>query len=276
MKIQYFVMSALVMFAAGSAHAGPGSTGGGDGIGSPEELVVQTLEDSKLELGVFIHSASLYADSALNPANVNHARVKAVLQSWLKKERGLEALISDIDHSTYNIQPQACPSQIDHHHDASTLFHRDAPICFSTKLLSRFPKWVLQAELLSLAAHEHAHHFGYSEDDATAVQNYIFATYGFLTIQEKLRSFYNSDLQNYRSRINTGYSPAGSPAAVAFAEMICRDYFVIEGLAIAYGLNQFQYDARQRLACDATKFNPDALESKLNLIEAYTVSDFNK
>jgi hypothetical protein len=264
-------IATLVWLLSSLAFAGPGASGGGNGIGSSADDVKKALVDAKLNLGVFLHSASIYSDSALSPSLVKNAQAQKVLQAWLEKDGSVEKIISDIDNSEYKPQANECPSQSDDDHDGSTLHKKNAPVCFSTDRLSRFPKWALDAELVALAAHEHAHHFGFGESDARAIQGYIFNVYGFLQVQEKLKSFYNSDLQNYRAR-----SANGSWQAAGFSEEICRDFAAIEGFATAYNLDRFKLDSTKEPGCKPDQFDPDSLESRLRLLESATVTDFNK
>jgi len=268
---KYLLMIPLLLaipnFSAIARNGGIGD-GGGNGIGSSPAQVIETLERVKARLGAYIHLAANDPMNALNPALVKDKRVKKVLQSWLKMEGNTEAFVNDTNGSEYKPQKDKCHSQSEFESDASTAYKRNAPICFSVSRLTRFPKWALEAEITSLAAHEHAHHFGFGEEDARAVQAYIFNAFGILQIQSEAQRFLNSNLENYRARVKTGYSPAGSASAIAFAKTICRNLYLIEGQAIAYKIDVFARMSAERPSCDPENFDPDAVEQRLRkLIE---------
>jgi hypothetical protein len=272
MKISKVTLVAL-WFAVPSAFAGPSVSGGGNGIGSSPSQVADGLIEAKEELGVFVHAAASDPSAALNPSNIKSQRVQSVLRAWLAKSGTGEALVADTDDTIYRQQAGECPSQTDHDYDASTLHQRGAPICFSTTRLSRFPNWTLPAELVALAAHEHAHHFGFGEEDARAVQAYIFGAYAILRIQQKLETFYHSEIDNYRYQLKNGFIAAGT--ALVFAARLCRDEALIEGMATAYGIRPFVMMSTQPPVCDPNDFDPDKTEQTLRSLELMSVHELN-
>ena len=258
---------------------GGSDRGGGNALGSSAEQVEFELNQAMLDFGEIVHYGAIDTTNVLNPRNVKDPRVRSILNSWFATERSdssSEKIVSDSLNTKYRLQRGDCPSDTDNDHDASTQHKLGAEICFSSNRLIRFPQWTLRGELISLAAHEFAHHFGFSEVEARAVQTYVFNAYGLIQVQLKLAEFYSMDLSNYRSRVTSGYSPAGSPVAKSFAKRICRQEASIEGLASGLNLAWFQRDLTIRDACDPDQFDADSVEKQLRVLEEKSIQDFNE
>lgn len=264
------LLLAAPLFSANAREGGIGD-GGGNAKGSTPAEVEHALKETKNHLSFYVHSAAGDATHLLNPVMVKDKRAKKVLEAWLVMEDGVEAFVKNSFRTIFKPQTAPCPADAQER-DASTAHERGAPICFSTTRLSRFPTWILPAELVSLAAHEFAHHFGFDEQDADAIQTYIFNSFGLLQIQASAQKFMRSDLGNYRERVRS-YSPKGSPAEQAFARSLCREFFLIEGQAIAYNIEAFKRHASLKPACDAMNFDPDALEKRLRELLATAIKE---
>ena len=256
-----FSITTMVLspIAALAAQKGGVGDGGGNGVGSTAQDVINTLEGTATLLSLFVRGAAGNPLSPLNPTLVKDKRAQKVLETWLKLEDGREALLRDAELSKYQPQAAACASEPGTDHDASTPYKRGATVCFSTARLVRFPKWTLKAELVALAAHEHAHHFGFDEESAVAIQRHVLDAYGLLEVQRSAAQFIRSNLDNYRGRS----AAPGSPAAVAFAKRICRNYNVLIGQAIAYGVTVFERELATKPICEPESFDPSAVEKRL-------------
>jgi hypothetical protein len=277
MKTLIVICLAIVTTLIGSAPALAGwggiGDGGGSGIGSTEDEVIKGVAHARLALGDYLHLASSDPTNPLNPTLVKDPVVQKVLQSWLAKEGDSEAIVQDELATQYKTLKAECPSDTDDDHDASTPHRRKAPICFSTPLLQRFPAWTLPAELVALAAHEHAHHFGYGEAEARAVQHYVFSAYGLLQVHRLADQFFNMDTDNYRSRIKL--SGGNSTGEAGFVKTICRDFYSLVGQATAFNIKAFSEDLATRPVCDLTNFDADAVDQRLRDLIAASIHDLN-
>jgi hypothetical protein len=257
------------------SHGGS-DRGGGSAIGSSINDVKEALQVTGATLLQLINTAAITDNNLLSPKVVKNERVKAILEAWIMTEDGAgKSLFWDMYKTDSLLQTSKCPSQTKDDQDASTEYKRQAPICFRVDRLARFPKWVLEAELVALAAHEYAHHYGFGEADARAIQTYIFNSYTLLKVQQQAFNFYRL-LDNYRSRVSSGYSPYGSPQAIAFAKEICRNFAALEGYAAGNNLVWFQRDLRDIDSCNPNSFDPDRVERRLKEIEKLSVADFNR
>jgi hypothetical protein len=277
MRSRNFTILALSALLAGSpvafAKRGGIGDGGGGGIGSKPEDVAAGVRDARLALGVYLHLAANDPLNPLQPAHVGNAAVKKVLESWLAADGDGEAIVKDSLASEYRVQKEECPSDTDDDHDASTAFRRGAVICFSTDLLKRYPAWTLPAELVALAAHEHAHHFGFGEEEARAVQRYVFDAYGLLRVHELVNRFLNVDTGNFRARVKLAGGNAAGEAG--FVKSVCRDFYQLQGQALALNVKAFALDAATRPVCDPASFDPDAVDQRLRDLMSAAIKDLH-
>jgi hypothetical protein len=85
-------------------------------------------------------------------------------------------IYQDIDKSPYKLKPEGpCLEDIlGGFTDASTEMNKKgSPICFSLERLTELPVQAIPFQLVALAVHEHAHHYGFSEEDAVKAQEQI-------------------------------------------------------------------------------------------------------
>ena len=91
-------------------------------------------------------------------------------------------IFHDIEKSKYNLKLEGqCQESIPGgFKDASTTMNKKrSSICFSLDSLKRLPIQAVPFQLIALAVHEHAHHYGFSEDDAISAQKRVLLTLNF-------------------------------------------------------------------------------------------------
>jgi hypothetical protein len=277
-----FLALATLIGLTSTALAGPGSTGGGNGIGSTLTQVNDAIGDSKSWFQTFVRNetnegAPGDAASPLNPANVKNAKVKEILLKWFTPKylaNGISMSTIGVDALVTGISPQPGPCLTQSgDRDASTGYELGSPICMSTDRLSRFPNWALNAEIVSLLAHEFAHHFGYDENDAQTIQNYFFNVYGLLVVQNSMINV-KYDFQNF---ISAQTEPYNKPVLPEMAANICKEFYMIEGLALSYSLKPFAEDfgLGKPTCAPSPTMDAAAVLKKLQELDLESAKDFN-
>lgn len=114
-----------------------------------------------------------FALLAKHSGEIKDPRVKAMLARMVGSD--WQPLTEDVVGSKYLLDADGpCPHVQPGHRDASTLRGQvGAPICFHVEQLKRLPVESLAVQLTAIAAHEHAHHFGFDEADASHLQNFM-------------------------------------------------------------------------------------------------------
>jgi hypothetical protein len=237
----------LVLIAVLSSHLaladGGASTGGGNGYGSTREQVIKAVEDAPFSLSSELTFSQLSGPGALLRADhVSNPDVKKVLATW---EKDPELTTNELINNSSRILKEHGPCKsttgsIDDH-DASTGFQMKAPICFSVERLQRFPVWALRVELMALVAHELAHHFGFGEREAKAIQSYIFQMFPAIQIQIQILSMERA-IDRYTSKFSlSGSGSTGSDEAKIEARSITDGIGSFMSVAGAYDLRLAEY-----------------------------------
>ncbi len=271
----------LTYSSSAGAAGGEGISGGGNGMGVSEADVRDLVIQVNGRLPELLSVALLNDAHVLNPKNVKIERVKKVLQAWFDQTpgkwneptwldqpagKGNEPIFNDIYGSKYFTQSADCSSGTAAHNDASTALQRNAPICFSTARLARYPRLALWAQLFALAAHEHAHHFGFGEEDAQALQAYIIDAWPMIETQVALFGFYIA-LNDFRKH---GASAENKP------EEICTHMAQISMYLYSSGVDSFIAPAlRPQTICEPTHFDPDKVEKAIRRAEADAIARLN-
>jgi len=100
-----------------------------------------------------------------------------VLEAWYKSDRTSPLLDELASGKLRYVSRNTCPSKAGHSGDAS--YSKDT-LCFNRKNLSQNSAMGMVAHLTYLAFHELAHHFGFSEDLAQAVQRELQAAHDII------------------------------------------------------------------------------------------------
>ncbi|MGZ3744097.1 MAG: hypothetical protein ACXWRA_09635 [Pseudobdellovibrionaceae bacterium] len=86
-------------------------------------------------------------------------------------------IYKDIEGSPYELKSDGSCLENDGFKDASTKIDKKASsICFSLEGLKRLPIQAVPFQLVALAVHEHAHHYGFGEADAVKAQKQVLKT----------------------------------------------------------------------------------------------------
>lgn len=88
-------------------------------------------------------------------------------------------IYKDIENSTYDLKPNGpcLEDNLSGFKDASTTIgKKESSICFSLEGLKRLPIQAIPFQLVAIAVHEHAHHYGFDEIDAIKAQKQILKT----------------------------------------------------------------------------------------------------
>ncbi len=103
---------------------------------------------------------------------IKDARIRGIVETMVRNN--LQDLRNDFSSKYILDADEACPHIEPNHKQASTMKGvMKSTICFHAEQLKELATESLLTQLTALAAHEHAHHFGYDEEDAKALQNYF-------------------------------------------------------------------------------------------------------
>ena len=189
-SILFMTMLSMVLTNASFAFEGGIGDGGGNAYSSSPADVNRFVRQLKMKILLPLIS-EVQTRQFLNPTYTKVADIKNLLEKFVGGMGGTSgksgvALLDDALNSTYvakkTCEHQGIPS------DASTLLQRNAEICFSHSLLSRYPKGELEVEITTLAMHELAHHFGANERIANEFQNFM---------KETVRDFFRMGIERH-------------------------------------------------------------------------------
>jgi hypothetical protein len=145
-------ISALAITHSVFAKEGGAGTHGGDVRAIQKAQLVRDFKTLRDDASRFIDQVQL--------EDISDPEVRALLASLI--DRGLK---EDIRRSPYKIANQ-CRDRFGNSHDAATTIGKlGAEICFDLEQMSR--ESITRSELIGLTIHEHAHHFGYGDNDVT-------------------------------------------------------------------------------------------------------------
>jgi len=164
-------MSAIVFFLlicpfSSFAGAGPGGTGGGDPKRARRDSIIKFVnQDLKSSLFAYLDQSGF--------KNLPDRRAQLLLQQML--EAGLKEDITQSPYSTNGNCHEGSQNR-----PASTEMGKEfkptsKPVCFDPELLAE--ENVSKREIIALALHEHAHHFGIQEAEAVNLELNIAAKY---------------------------------------------------------------------------------------------------
>lgn len=153
-------------------------------------------------------------------------------------------IFQDIELSPYELKEtgpchagHSYPNDARHSKDASTkLNQKGASICFSLEGLKRLPIQAVPFQIVALAIHEHAHHYGFDEDDAVLAQNEALK----LMNQGLLNGIYMETVSTAASlrdrlmaiRKNLADTDKDTNASASLSDkMICKHLSALEALA---------------------------------------------
>lgn len=161
MKLSKLFLGLLLLASLQSGAAGRESGGGNPSVARAE--VIEKFINDELK-GLMFAYIDDFHESKLS-SNAVAMRFKTMIQNGLK---------SDVANSTYDTKG-ACYSNGEKKPAATVLNQMAQTICFDPKELAR--QGTTQREIVALAFHEHAHHFGFSEEEALEIEVNISAKY---------------------------------------------------------------------------------------------------
>jgi len=159
------------------AEGGVSGSGGGNSLASTPADVKAVVNGLKQEGNLLGIISEAQTRQYLTPDYVSDPDIKKLLRAFTQTDTGLVgasgvALVQDAMASS--LEPRTRCLHSGESSDATTGYYRQAPVCFSTKRLSRHPKENLREEVAILLMHELAHHFvGDNEKVANKFQNYM-------------------------------------------------------------------------------------------------------
>lgn len=160
--------SLLPTFALADGSAG--TRGGGDVTAARKVQIAVEFVSLKNDLKKF-----------LSTMDVCQLQAKSVKE--LYSDITAKGLLEDIDGTSYQLSDHCGDDQGVGHAASTEIGKRNAPICFNLTVMSQ--QNTQTGELLGLALHEHAHHFGVLDNDAS-----------YLLISEIANSYSRQAIQN--------------------------------------------------------------------------------
>lgn len=210
---------AVIIFASAltvPAWCGGMDAGGGHGLGSSREEVMEALD--KLPLALDLYFRRMNSTGLLDPKNIKDENLKKVVEKYLPDTSSSKKILEPIK---FNIQ-ESLPCNSEHGpSDASTKFQQGAEICFSIPSIMRFPKSTLNYTLASLLVHELAHQKGANEAEAVMLQKYFFQKLeisNLFSVAEKGLKTYLQQLQ--KNEMDISHSQR---KIIYLAQDICSD-----------------------------------------------------
>lgn len=159
--------------------AGGRDSGGGNVRKSTKEDVEKAIAKLKPRL------ALAFRILGKNLSRIQSREISEILALMYANDSMYGRLYKILDQSKY-LPMNDCDRYSDKISDAGTRIGDSegipSDVCFSVSRLMGIPREALDTELLALAAHEHAHHFGFLEDKANMLQDFFLGS-GQLLIQ---------------------------------------------------------------------------------------------
>jgi len=166
------------------------ATGGADGVGGDILQSSKSQVRTAVNLAMKMHLTNFFYSLAFARDQVKDPYVFRVLTAFydrpLKGEswEARQPILKDIATTPYifNEDGGCVGGMHERNHAASVSEYKlGAPICFSVPLLRVSAPGDLQAQVVALAAHEFAHHFGFGEYEATLLQTFVLHNAKILT-----------------------------------------------------------------------------------------------
>ncbi|MGZ3775223.1 MAG: hypothetical protein ACXVCY_15230 [Pseudobdellovibrionaceae bacterium] len=153
--------------------------GGGNYVGSkPEQIKAIFNGDNGFNLKETIKDVFKTLEFQVRNKFVD-AEVESIFSRMLGTNFSGDPLdvYKDIEGSPYELKANGSCLEDAGFKDASTkIDKKGSPICFSLDGLKRLPIQAVPFQLVALAVHEHAHHYGFDEADAVKAQNQVLNT----------------------------------------------------------------------------------------------------
>ena len=161
-------------------------------------------------------------------------------------------LVKDIQNSKYVFKQECIPEGTDYL--ASTIKQKGADICFSTEKLINENASI--SEMIGLALHEHAHHFGYSDNELTDRFIIDVAHASEKSLNQKDVNLCNS------------YGPEVNLAANLFRSCLDGNNFLNTYIQ-NYGFNIKDLAKNKFLRCVSVKYQLDKKDPELTTTQLY-------
>lgn len=158
----------------GLTKGGVGNTGGGNTIKATEQDILDFVQgdgkDSKLKDALL--TGFITIEHNMRSKKIKDVRILSMMSNFLGKT--LETNINwDIFNTQFQVKDQCFDIYGEEREAAVQEFKTGTPICISKSEFMKIPASAMKFEMIALAAHELAHHFGYNEEDATYLQAYF-------------------------------------------------------------------------------------------------------
>lgn len=153
--------------------------GGGNYVGSePEQIKAIFHGDNGFNLKETVKDVFKTIEFQVTNKFID-ADVESIFSRMLGQNFSGDSLeiYKDIESSPYELKSDGSCLEDGGFKDASTkIDKKESPICFSLDGLKRLPIQAVPFQLVALAVHEHAHHYGFDEADAVKAQKQVLKT----------------------------------------------------------------------------------------------------
>jgi hypothetical protein len=156
--------------------------GGGNYIGSDREQIKAIFHGNHgFSLKDTVKEAFKIIEIQVRDRSLDSIEVESIFARMLGPKFSGDSfdIFKDIENSPYELKEEgSCLEDIPRgFKDASTkLDKKESPICFSLEGLKKLPIQAVPFQLVALAIHEHAHHYGFDEADAVKAQQQVLKT----------------------------------------------------------------------------------------------------
>ncbi|MGZ3699052.1 MAG: hypothetical protein ACXWP5_13065 [Bdellovibrionota bacterium] len=223
-KLKVWIALSITLLGASAFAKGGIDGSGGDPRGSTKIEVLFALSSLKADLGKMFDRLQ-WADTGSLPETIDP--LLAILVSPPPKK---DKVFGDITASNYSLKPDGPCQDLGGSSSAAAAVvgQLGGDICFSLPELMKIPPESLRVQLVALAAHEHLHHFGGTEEQAVLLQDFLLRSGRNLAFGDPLVARVAAANQQLSANSSNVIREISDPQVSVL--LVCRDIGQIDGL----------------------------------------------